>query len=202
MSSFPESPRWLAMKGRDEEALAALARLHAHGDTEDPLVKFEFEDILASIKAETPDTNPYVRRAAPSPLNGPAQFCRLTRPFEQHRYKELFTKMYNFRPLLLGIIIQFSVQMTGVSALQYCQYSVEWSICALLEDVAELSPPLRLTHDLCQPRFQHHSNTPLPELQQHQYVNTAEQKHCLRRQLMNESFRSRPRWRAGLHPVG
>jgi hypothetical protein len=69
------------MKGRDEEALAALARLHAHGDTEDPLVKFEFEDILASIKAETPDTNPYVGRAAPSPLNGPAQFCRLTKTY-------------------------------------------------------------------------------------------------------------------------
>ena len=29
--------------------------------------------------------------------------------------------MYNFRPLLIGVIIQFSVQMTGVSALQYCE---------------------------------------------------------------------------------
>lgn len=27
--------------------------------------------------------------------------------------------MHNFRPLLLGITLQFSVQMTGVSALQY-----------------------------------------------------------------------------------
>lgn len=80
------------MKGRDDEALIALARLHAHGDVDNALVQFEYQDILASIKAETPDSNPY---------------------------KELFTKMYNFRPLLLGIIIQFSVQMTGVSALQY-----------------------------------------------------------------------------------
>lgn len=79
------------MKGRDDEALAALARLHANGNEKDPLVMFEFEDIKASIAAETPNSNPW---------------------------KELFTKMHNFRPLL-GITLQFSVQMTGVSALQY-----------------------------------------------------------------------------------
>jgi hypothetical protein len=37
--TFPESPRWLAMKGRHDDALKTLARLHAHGNTEDIFVK-------------------------------------------------------------------------------------------------------------------------------------------------------------------
>lgn len=53
-SAFPESPRWLALKGRNEEALQNLARLHAHGNIDDPLVAFELEDIKAEIKASNP----------------------------------------------------------------------------------------------------------------------------------------------------
>jgi hypothetical protein len=37
--AFPESPRWLAMKGRHDDALKTLARLHAHGNTEDIFVQ-------------------------------------------------------------------------------------------------------------------------------------------------------------------
>lgn len=80
------------MVGRDEDALISLARLHAHGNVDDPLVAFELEDIKVQIRESTSTNNPY---------------------------KELFTQMRHFRPLLLGIILQFSVQMTGVSALQY-----------------------------------------------------------------------------------
>ncbi|KAL8278244.1 hypothetical protein RQP46_009417 [Phenoliferia psychrophenolica] len=103
---FPESPRWLSMKGRDDEALAALARLHAHGDTKDPLVIFEMEDIKASMTAESIDANPWV---------------------------ELFTKKKNFRPLLLGIILQFSVQMTalGFTSVQTLRFQSYNSVIAL-----------------------------------------------------------------------
>lgn len=43
------SPRWLAEKGRMDEALATLARLHAHGNVEDTFVRSQMEDIKAEI---------------------------------------------------------------------------------------------------------------------------------------------------------
>ncbi|KAG8935639.1 hypothetical protein FRC03_008987 [Tulasnella sp. 419] len=90
---FPESPRWLASKGYNEAALETLARLHARGDTTDPFVVSELQDITASIERERSEA--------------------------VGAYKQIFTVPSNFRRLALGVILQFSVQMTGVSAIQY-----------------------------------------------------------------------------------
>ncbi|KAJ7136703.1 general substrate transporter [Mycena epipterygia] len=46
----PESPRYLVSKGKEAEALHTLAYYHADGNEDDPLVKYEFEEIKAAIE--------------------------------------------------------------------------------------------------------------------------------------------------------
>jgi len=48
----PESPRWLIGRGKDAQALQTLAYYHADGNTQDPLVKYEFDEIKAAIELD------------------------------------------------------------------------------------------------------------------------------------------------------
>jgi sugar porter (SP) family MFS transporter len=93
---FPESPRWLIDHGKPEEGLRTLAKLHAHGDENDAWVRAEYDQIQEAITFE--------------------------HEHEAASYKELFTDRSCFRRLFLACAIQGSIQMTGVSAIQY--YSV------------------------------------------------------------------------------
>jgi len=94
---FPESPRWLAAHGHVDEALSTLAKLHAHGNTQDPWVQAEHQQIQEALAYEA--------------------------EHEAKGYLELFVHAPSFRRLFLVAAIQASVQMTGVSAIQY--FSVE-----------------------------------------------------------------------------
>ncbi|CAA9960662.1 Sugar transporter STL1 [Pyrenophora teres f. maculata] len=93
---FPESPRWLISKGKVEQGLHNLAQLHSNGDETDAWVQAEFSQIQDSLTYER-------ENAAQS-------------------YMELFRDKSCFRRLFLACALQASVQMTGVSAIQY--YSV------------------------------------------------------------------------------
>ena len=93
---FPESPRWLIDHDRSEEGLQTLARLHAKGDTNDAWVRAEYDQIQETINFE--------------------------HQHEAKTYGELFTNRSCFRRLFIALALQASIQMTGVSAIQY--YSV------------------------------------------------------------------------------
>lgn len=93
---FPESPRWLIDHGKTQKGHEVLAKLHAHGNMNDPFVLAEFEQIQQSIAFE--------------------------HEHEAKSYLELFKSRSAFRRLFLCVALQASVQMTGVSAIQY--YSV------------------------------------------------------------------------------
>ena len=70
-----------------------LAKLHAHGNENDTWVRAEFAQIQETIAAE--------------------------HEIEVKSYTELFTSRSNFRRLLICCALQASIQMTGVSAIQY-----------------------------------------------------------------------------------
>lgn len=69
------------MKGRDEEALAVLAHLHAHGNINDPFVVAEHREIIEQVAIEAEET--------------------------RNAWTQLFTIRSNFRRLLLGVALQF-----------------------------------------------------------------------------------------------
>ena len=89
---LPYSPRWLASKGRKEEALIVLANLHAGGDQTAPVVVEEYNEIVQQIELE--------RKVAVS------------------SYLELFSAK-NRRRMVLGIFIQIFQQFTGINSIMY-----------------------------------------------------------------------------------
>ena len=123
---FPESPRWLIDRGKSDNGLQELAKLHAHGDTNDAWVRADFEQIQESITVE--------------------------HEHEAKSYRDLFTDKSSFRRLFLACSLQASVQMTGVSAIQYYSVAIYSKIGIAGDDTLKyqaISSVLALVAELC-----------------------------------------------------
>ncbi len=89
---LPFSPRWLINKGRNDEALGVLARLHSKGDKTNPEVVAEYEEIVAQVEHE--------------------------RTVSVSSYMELLKGTVR-RRLVLGVVIQIFQQFTGINSIMY-----------------------------------------------------------------------------------
>lgn len=89
----PESPRWLVRHEKDEQALKVLARLHAHGDTDNSFVKAELSEIQIAVEFEKGQSTPSY-------------------------FQLLFTKKYR-RRTALGMGAQFLQQISGINIILY-----------------------------------------------------------------------------------
>ncbi|KAF8947867.1 hypothetical protein BGZ47_007535 [Haplosporangium gracile] len=92
ISFFPYSPRWLADKGRWDEALQVLANLRAGGDKNDPVVQAEYKEIEDAVNFD--------------------------RTLAARSYMELFRKPAA-RRVFLGMSLQSWSQLTGMNVAMY-----------------------------------------------------------------------------------
>lgn len=92
MIFFPESPRFLFDKGREEEALQVLADLHGGGDKANPLVVLEYEEIKQQVYFERTE--------------GAKSYLDLLKPG-------------NPRRVMLGCTLQSWSQLTGMNVMMY-----------------------------------------------------------------------------------
>jgi MFS family permease len=90
---LPRSPRWLIEKGRKEEALEVLAKVHGKGDKNHPYVRQEFNEINDNVELEN---NIAVKS-----------------------YFEMVKDPQNRRVLWIGCSVAIFQQLTGANVIMY-----------------------------------------------------------------------------------
>jgi hypothetical protein len=100
MLFFPDSPRWLLMQERDDEAIATLCQLRRTESREDPALIKEYLEIKASIMLE----NTFATERWPN-LKG----VRL----HVAQYYSLISTWARFKRLAIGCCVMFFQQFMG-----------------------------------------------------------------------------------------
>jgi len=103
------------IQGRPEDALKSLARLHSRGNINDQFVQGEYQEMLSKVQEEANMEGGWAM------VSDFSQICTFTN-------LQIFKDKTNLRKVFYGIILQFSVQMTGVSAIQYYAGQVYTSV--------------------------------------------------------------------------
>ncbi|KAE8147789.1 general substrate transporter [Aspergillus avenaceus] len=102
---FPDSPRWLLMKRRDDEAIQALSKLRRQA-RDSPVLVNEYLEIKASIMLE----NAFAKEHFPN-MSG----VRL----HAAQYTSFFTTWARFKRLAIGCCVMFFQQFMGCNAIIY-----------------------------------------------------------------------------------
>ncbi|EED13841.1 MFS sugar transporter, putative [Talaromyces stipitatus ATCC 10500] len=106
MLFFPDSPRWLLMHERDDDAIETLCKLRRRASRDDPEVIKEYLEIKAQIMLE----NSFARDKWPN-LSG----LRL----EVAQYISLVSTWARFKRLAIGCVVMFFQQFMGCNAMIY-----------------------------------------------------------------------------------
>ncbi|KAL1995553.1 hypothetical protein VTN49DRAFT_1740 [Thermomyces lanuginosus] len=106
MLFFPDSPRWLIMKERDDEAVATLCKLRQIPSRDDPSIVKEFLEIKASVMLE----NSFAKDKWPN-LSGVKLHAA--------QYFSLVSSWSRFKRLAIGCCVMFFQQFMGCNAMIY-----------------------------------------------------------------------------------
>ncbi|KAF8327455.1 general substrate transporter [Cantharellus anzutake] len=91
---IPESPRYLIRQGRDEKALNILAKYHANGNRNDPLIEYEYNEMKEAIAMDEANA-------------------------KSSSLLELFSGAGNLRRMRIIIAISFFSQWSGNGLISY-----------------------------------------------------------------------------------
>ncbi|KAM0748181.1 general substrate transporter [Meredithblackwellia eburnea MCA 4105] len=89
----PESPRWLVKHGKKDQAMQILAKYHANGKVDDPLVQLEYSEICTAIELEEQSN--------------------------QVSYLDFFRTRGNFHRIMVVILIAFGTNWVGNGIVSY-----------------------------------------------------------------------------------
>ncbi|KAM0323614.1 hypothetical protein ACHAPQ_008601 [Fusarium lateritium] len=113
----PESPRWLISKGRNQDALDMLAKYHGEGDELDPVVQFEYTEILQTLGAETSEHNmfSFLKDLGSTPGNRRRMFIMIWAAICSQMSGNAFVSYY-LSPILHSVGLKSDLQQTLINA--------------------------------------------------------------------------------------